>query len=119
MLPILLGHSKEPLRQVPDFESVSLPPTVGLALVGDQLRVALKDNKGGIGRVILFINGAEVVHDLRAEAAGSSPTSTLTIPLSQFAARFDTLNLLRIEAYNGEGWLDSRPETIEYRPKLL
>lgn len=117
LLPILLDHSKEPLKQVPDFENVSLPPTVRLALAGDQLRIILKDNKGGIGRVTLFTNGAEVVRDLRTEATGSAAIGTLTIPLARFTARFDTLNLLRVEAYNGEGWLHSRPETVEYRSK--
>lgn len=118
LLPILMGFSKEPLRQVPAFEGVALPPSVQLAISQDTLHLSLQNRKGGIGKVSVFINEAEVVEDVRPNPARDSTQTTLTLhlPLSRFASRFDTLNTIRVVAFNGQGWISSRPEEISYRP---
>ncbi|GAB4038380.1 caspase family protein [Spirosoma gilvum] len=118
LLPILMGYKNEPLRQVPTFEGVNLPPSIQLSLKGDELTVKLNNRKGGIGPVSVFINGAEVVNDLRTNPKRdvSQNTLTLALPLARFANRYDTLNTIRVVSVNGEGWLSSRPTEIYYRP---
>ena len=120
LLSILVGFSKEPLRQVPTFEGVNLPPGIELSLKGDELTVKLYNRKGGIGPVSVFINGAEVVEDLRTNPKRdvSQNALILTLPLIRFANRYDTLNSIRVVATNGEGWLSSRPAEINYRPTV-
>ncbi|WP_165841048.1 WD40 domain-containing protein [Larkinella punicea] len=118
LLPILMGNSKETLRQVPAFEGVNLPPSIQLSLKGDKLTVKLKNRRGGIGPVSVFINGAEVVNDLRANPVRDVNKNdlTLTLSLSRFANRFDTLNTVRVVALNGANWLRSRPVELNYQP---
>ncbi len=118
LLPILMGSSKETLRQVPAFEGVNLPPSIQLSLKDDKLTVKLKNRRGGIGPVSVFINGAEVVNDLRANPVRDVNKNdlTLTLSLNRFANRFDTLNTVRVVALNGANWLRSRPAEISYRP---
>jgi WD40 repeat protein len=120
LLPILMGFSKEPLRQVPAFEGVNLPPGIQLSIESDILTVKIKNRRGGIGRVAVFINGAEVVEDLRTNPRKdvTQTTLTLTLPLARFANRYDTQNTIRVVAANGAGWLTSRPAEISYRPAV-
>ncbi|GAB3914420.1 hypothetical protein GCM10028803_59850 [Larkinella knui] len=117
LLPILMGFSQEPLRQVPAFEDVALPPSIQLSLKGDELTVKLKNRKGGIGPVSVFINDTEVVEDLRTNPRKDATQTTLAlkVSLARFANRFDTLNTIRVVAANGASWLKSRPAEIPYR----
>ena len=114
LLPILMGFSKDPLRQIPALENIALPPSIQLSLQDEQLTISLQNRKGGIGKVSVAINGAEVVEDLRPNPRQDSTkaTLTLTLPLSRFASRFDTTNVIRVVAFNGAGWLSSRPQEI-------
>lgn len=99
---IMMGYSTEPLRQVPAFEGVRLPPSLRLSLKGDQLTIDAKNRKGGIGNVVVFINGAEAIPDLRLNPKQDSIQSSLSLSvnLARFSNRFDTLNLITVVAYN-------------------
>ncbi|WP_077920334.1 cytochrome D1 domain-containing protein [Spirosoma sp. 209] len=121
LLPILMGYSKNPLREVDTLIQVPLPPTIRLSLQGSLLHVQLQNRNGGIGKVSVFIEGVEAVNDLRTT---SSPkphpqTLSLTLDLSRFQNRLDTANVISVIANNGENWIRSRPERVVYRPTVL
>ncbi|RCR67286.1 caspase family protein [Larkinella punicea] len=122
LLPILMGYRNEPLRQVPAFENVTLPPGIQLSIQSDKLIVQLNNRKGGIGPVSVFINGAEIVEDLRRDPKGDSNQNTLSLelPLASFTNHFytDAQNSIRVVAQNWEGWLRSRPVEISYKPPI-
>ncbi|WP_298608852.1 caspase family protein [uncultured Spirosoma sp.] len=122
LLPILMGFRNEPLRQVPAFENVSLPPDVTLSIRNDKLLVQLTNRTNGIGPVAVFINGAEIVEDLRKNPKDDTQQKTLSLELSltSFSNHFYTNapNVIRVVAKNGEGWLRSQPVEITYQPTI-
>ena len=122
LLPILMGSRNEPLRQVPAFENVTLPPGIKLSIQSDKLNVQLNNRKGGIGPVSVFINGAEIVEDLRRNPKRNSNQKMLSLelPLAPFTNHFytDAENSIRVVAQNGEGWLRSNPVEISYKPSI-
>ena len=63
-----LGFNKEPLRQVEAFASPKLFPAVKLAAPSPdnpRLGVTLTNRGGGIGRIVVKINGKELTADAR------------------------------------------------------
>jgi WD40 repeat protein len=117
LLSVLLGVSKEKLREVPDLGDLPLPPKVILSLNGNKLTIRLKEQSGGIGRVSLFLDNSELLEDLRGSAA---TRSEYKVDLLLFKSRWNYSgpNTLKVVAYNAEGWLSSRPETITFFPAL-
>ncbi|GAB4038378.1 WD40 domain-containing protein [Spirosoma gilvum] len=123
LLPILIGYKNERLRQVPPFDNATLPPDIKLSIQNDKLVVQLNNQKGGIGSVSVFINGAEIVKDLRKNPKEDSNQETLSLelPLVSFPSHFyaNAPNSIRVVAKNGEGWLRSRPVEIDYKPSII
>lgn len=116
-----LGFNDEPVRDVAAFRLPKLPPSVDLqppGRGGDRLRIKLKSRGGGIGRVVVFINGKEVTADARGTRADSSAKRmTLTVPLVDHPLLIPGRdNEIEVRAFNAEGYLASRNARAVYRP---
>ena len=118
LLGKLLGLNTEPLRGVRSLgaSGVALYPEVRVDSVGadGQLTVHLRNRGGGIGRVVVLVNGREVAADARAPGADPAADAlTLTVPLAGLRTLLpDTSavreNTVEVVAYNAEGYLASR-----------
>ena len=115
-----LGYNRAPLRDVPKLAEIGLYPDIASAALapgGASLNVALANRGGGIGKVKVFINDKEFVEDARAPGASdNAPKLALTISLAGAPIIPDAPNVVKIVAYNRDGYLASRPETLAWTP---
>ena len=118
LLPILLGFRNERLRQVPVFDKISLPPGVELSLLKSKLYIQLKNKNGGIGKVSVFIDNTEIIEDARHQEDTGKKGLALVIDLNSYDRLINrgADNIIKVVAFNAEGWLSSRPDTIHYNP---
>jgi WD40 repeat protein len=124
LLAKYLKLSREPLRSVDGLGSVRLHPSVDLAAPapGDPkgtLGITLTDRGGGIGRVVVKINGKEVAADARGLAADTDlrhEVARLAIPLAGDPRLIPgAANRIEVLAYNLDGSLRSRGAVVEYQ----
>jgi WD40 repeat protein len=115
-----LGLNPEPLRDVKAFTSVDLHPQVSLnqpSVADPRLQVNLTNRGGGIGRVVVRLNGKEMSTDARPKSASSdAKTLDLQLALSDYAQwlKPGQQNRIEVEAYNAEGYLRSRTAEVLY-----
>lgn len=108
-----LGFNKEPLRDAGGFADPRLYPDVqlsGLAPGHPRLTIKLKDRGGGIGRVLVKVNGKMVVADARGSAFNpESHEATLEVNLAD-DPRLErgVPNAVEIQAFNADGYMRSR-----------
>lgn len=118
LLQKILGYNTEPLRDVKGFNDVKMYPSIDLADKGNGiLNIDLHNQGGGIGKVIVFINGKEVVSDARGPSPNPNADSLkleLKIKDNPFLVS-DGDNLIEVKAYNAEGYLLSRGIQINYK----
>ncbi|MEI6681231.1 MAG: caspase family protein [Bacteroidota bacterium] len=119
LLPILLGYSQEKPRHVPAFDYVRLFPSKSLKIENDQLIIKLTNRGGGIGKVSVFIDNIQVKEDIRSDQDSAKHEISIALDLSKYANFFssDTTNVIKVVAWNAEGYLSSRPDTVHYIPK--
>ena len=114
------GFNKERLREVKAFTSVELYPALAVTQADPkipQFDVALTNRGGGIGRVVVLVNGKELTADARPRGAADANAAKL-------ATRLDLTNDPRLMpgkknkvvvlAYNSEGYLSSRGLVREF-----
>ncbi len=108
-----LGFNKEPLRNVEAFIAPKLFPDVVLmspAPRQTRFDIHLTNRGGGIGRVVVKINGKE----LTADARGAQPNpnaAAITIPIDLAGdprLKPGQKNVIEVQAFNSEGYLRSR-----------
>ena len=117
-----LGFNPEPLRDVAAFEDPALTPDLRLSPPTPQdpvLHVDLTNRGGGIGRVVVLINGTEMTEDARPR--GSDPGSAklhVEFDLSRYDRwlRAGRTNEIEVRAYNAEGYLEGRGVEVVYEP---
>jgi WD40 repeat protein len=113
----LLGYSTEPLRNIQDIKDkgLDLYPETILKLNENKLTIQLKPRSGGVGKVSLYVGNKRVVEDINPERK-----TDFTIDLKQYNKFFSVgqADTLGVVAYEREGTLPSRPETIEYEADL-
>jgi len=121
LLPILLGYSKEPLREVPAFDYVRLYPEKELTMNNEQLTIELKNRGGGIGRVSIYVDDIELIEDARASFSDISREElSIKVDLNYYTDKlfYNRVNVIKVIAWNAEGYLSSRPDTVHYIPRL-
>ncbi len=108
----LMGTDSEPLRDVPALTSVELYPEVELVKLDSTKKrasIRLTNRGGGIGRVVVSINGKEVEADARgAELEPQAPVQELSIDLTKHVFLKPGSNDCEVRAYNAAGYLVSR-----------
>ena len=108
-----LGFSKEPLRAVEAFTAPKLYPEVAVVQADPKtprLEVTLTNRGGGIGRVVVLVNGKELTADARPRGADADAAKLdLQLDLSSDPRLVPgQKNRVEVVAYNAEGYLSSR-----------
>lgn len=117
LLKKILNH--ESLRNVEAFNNVRLYPEIKLSeIVDGGLNIDLTNNGGGIGRVVVSINGKEIEQDARGAGLDeNAETASIEKSIKDHPYLLaDTNNVIEVKAYNAEGWLISRGATVLYNP---
>ncbi len=122
LLAAIFGYSKEPLRTVPGLDRTQFPPKVNLELQNDKMQISVSNAGGGCGKVSLYIDNIEVDENLLSnndeKYDGHVGNFILNIDLNKYAhfIAYDTVNEIKVVAWNAEKWLSSRPVNIMYKP---
>lgn len=119
LLGKLLGSNREPLRAVAAFTAPKMYPDIVAKTTGAKIDVALTNRGGGIGRVVVLVNGKEASSDARPRGADPEAAKlTVQLDLSN-DPRLEPGKKNRVEilAYNAEGYLCSRGMVREIEPE--
>ena len=112
LLPRLLGNIDEPLPQRQALSQLAPHPEMDIKhpnLNDGVLGVNLRDNGGGIGRILILINGKEVIRETGdARNVDGSIDFQYGVEGHPFL-KANTVNKVTVKAYNEEGTL-STPE---------
>ncbi|RPJ06298.1 MAG: hypothetical protein EHM37_20125, partial [Deltaproteobacteria bacterium] len=119
LLAKALGFSKEALRDVKAFKNVALYPSIELTKPepGDAtLGIKLTNRGGGIGKVVVLINGKEMAADARGERiTPDAKSAELSIDIKGHPYFIPgKKNQIEVKAYNAEGYLSSRGVVVDY-----
>ena len=121
LLAKIMGFNKEPLRDAKEFTAPKLYPQVELtAPTGEHptLVIRLTDRGGGVGPVVVKINGKELTADARG--GGARPDAgkmELDVGLGNDPRlKPGEQNVIEVSAFNSEGYLRSRGERVFYTP---
>ena len=120
LLAKYLGHSKEPLRSVKAFTDVALFPSVDVQPPTPEdakVRIALTNRGGGIGKVVVLVNGKEVAADARGgQVDPKAAKAELVLDLAGDPRVLPGAeNTIEVLAYNAEGYLRSRGGKVRFR----
>ena len=119
LLAKVLGFNKEPLRKVDAFVDPKLQPEVRLTAPTAErpkLIIRLTNRGGGIGRVVVKLNGKEMTADARGPAHDAN-AARLEIPFDfrrQPSLMPGKPNVIEVSAFNAEGYLSSRGARLVY-----
>ncbi len=116
LVPRLLGNILEPLPTRRSLDELAPHPEIQIKHPnnnGGILGVNLADGGGGIGRVIILINGKEVVREGLDRDDSQSTSIGYRVEGHPFL-KPNAVNRLSIKAYNKEGSLASPQERIYY-----
>ncbi len=116
-----LGFNKEPLRRVDAFIDPKLYPELQLiepTQARPRLGINLTNRGGGIGRVVVLINGKELTADARGPKADANATKLrLEVNLANDSRLVPGReNVIEVHAYNAEGYMRSRGLRRIYTP---
>jgi hypothetical protein len=116
-----MGFNPEPLREVAAFDAPKLFPAAEVTpptAKDSHLRIKLTERGGGIGKVVVLVNGKEVTTDARGGAvAPDAKEVSLSLDLTgDPRLKPGEANTIEVFAYNAEGYLRSRGVRVEYTP---
>ena len=118
LLPKLLGFNKEKIRDVKALEEVNLYPEVDVNISNSNLMIDLTNRGGGIGKVVVLVNGKEVASDARGPKPDPKADKLkINLDLKNHPyLQSGKENIIEVKAYNAEGYLVSRGSSISYNP---
>lgn len=114
LLAKLLNFNKEPLRDISGFDNVELYPDISCDVSDDDktLRVKLKNRGGGIGKLIVKVNGKELdvsEQIAKTPVSKNAPTAEVRINLSGVTSIVPGVpNIVSVSAFNADEYLSSR-----------
>jgi WD40 repeat protein len=116
-----MGFNREVLREVAAFEAPKLfaaAEVTAPTAKDSHLRIKLTERGGGIGKVVVLVNGKEVTADARDGAvAPDAKEASLSLDLAADPRlKPGEANTIEVYAYNAEGYLRSRGLRVEYTP---
>jgi hypothetical protein len=119
LLAKVMGFNKEPLRDVKAFKCVALFPAIELdkpTAKDPNLGIKLTNRGGGIGKVVVLINGKEMKADARGERVDpAAKTAELSIDVKGHPYLIPgKKNRIEVKVYNAEGYLSSRGVVVDY-----
>ncbi len=119
LLAKYLGFNKEALRDVAAFDSVKMYPEIAITQTDAKkpvMDVALANRGGGIGKVVVLVNGKELTGDARPrDAAAGAAKLDVRLDLSNDPRLVPgQKNKVEVVAYNTDGYLCSRGIVREF-----
>src|SRR5205085_5921867 len=119
LLAKYLGHNREKPRQVEAFAAPKLHPAVTLAAPAadkPKMNLTLTNRGGGIGKVVVKINGKEAIANARpANADPNAPKLEIPLDLANDPRLVPGKeNQIEVIASNAEGYLSSRGMKVVY-----
>lgn len=119
LLAKVMGLDKEPLRPVEGFAAPRLFPLVAVsppAPGSNRLRIRLRNQGGGIGKVQVLVNGKEIAGDARgAKVDPAAREAALEVSLSGPAINPGQENRVEVIASDAQGFLSSRGAEVLWR----
>ena len=121
LLAKLTGHLKrEPLRDIRGFKQADLAPKVSLRQRADtdpRLVVDLTARGGGIGRVVVLVNGQELTADARGRGVSAeAERATIEIDVGEAAnLRAGEDNTIEVIAYTRDGDIREKGAKVRLR----
>ena len=116
LLPKLLGFHADPIRQTPRLEGFDLYPEIRLSHPEENngmLGINLNDQGGGIGRIVILINGKEVINEARDVETVINGFSSFDYGIENHPyIKKGGLNKITVKAYNEEGYLSSPEKSV-------
>ncbi|MEQ8470403.1 MAG: caspase family protein [Marinoscillum sp.] len=117
LLSKILGLNSEQIRVSNNISGVGLYPEISLEhpLKNDgKLGINLNNSGGGIGRVLILINGKEVSSDVRAASTPANDRSLeIDYDITDHPFLYnDRVNKITIKAYNQDGSLSSDEKSL-------
>lgn len=125
LLAKVMGLNADPLRDVNAFADVKLFPEIQLTAPKPEtprLTIHLTDRGGGIGRVVVNINGKELTRDARTlkenvNAKGDDGRLVLRVDIARDPRlKVGEQNVIEVQVYNEDGYLRSRGLHEIYTP---
>ena len=118
----LMNGKMEDLPEVESFQKLALFPKVDAVIENEvetnapQLKIKLKNQGGGIGKVVVKINGTE--RNVAAPQNPNAENDTQTFPLKDDPYLIpNEKNTIKVLAYNGLGEVATRGSEVFYTPK--
>lgn len=115
LLPRILGIIDDPLPEK-NISDVKLHPEVNIKhpnLNDGKLGISLEDMGGGIGKVVIIINGKEVARDARTANLSDSGFQEFDYQISNHPyLKNNEINRVTIKAYNADGSLSSQEKNL-------
>lgn len=113
----LMGLSKDPLREVPNLDSLHLYPSLRLSKDKDgsgayNVSLAERDS-GGIGKISISLNGKEVQVKEGIGSFRFDPNDHRQVLLPEPELQNGHGNLLSVQVWNEDGTLSSDPQIVD------
>lgn len=119
LLGAILGLTPYPVKNVGVFDNLPLFPSIeeSTRIESDHLYIKLRERNGGLGKLILRINGIVRNPDLNPLPQRKT---ALDIDLKNYSSfiRSDTLNTIELEVYESKDNLKSGPYLLYYQASL-
>lgn len=117
LLSKLLEYNEEPVKGVADLSGLKPFPELAIEhpLKNDgKLGISLNNNGGGIGRVVILINGKEVSGDVRNITNQPEPSSLeIDYDIADHPFLYeDRVSKITVKAYNTDGTISSEEKSI-------
>lgn len=119
----LLGINKEPIRPVKGMMEIELFPDAELVLVDSVgetfVYVNLTNRGGGLGKTTLFVNGKEVIEDMRPKGFNTKvATARFVVNLSDLPYFVcGAANAVEVKTWNEEAYVQSKGAIVRYQCK--
>ncbi len=112
LLAKVSGFSTDTIRNVTMIDTLSLFPEVTMKIVGNKLKVSLKERNGGIGKLSLYVEHSRMVENI-------NPNQLIDLPLidlDTFRKKFrtDVPNRIGLVSFNKENVLGSQRYELLY-----
>lgn len=121
LLPKLLGFDESDLKKPLDISQLGKTPSIEMTnhpnANNGVLSLKVSNNGGGIGRVVLRINGKEVATDVRKDKNPQASSSEVEYDVKGHPYLYTNKpSKVSIKVYNGDGNLGSEPKNIFVLP---
>ncbi len=112
LLAKVAGFNEDTIRNVTMIDTLSLFPEVTMKIVGNKLKITLKERNGGIGKLSLYVDHSRMIENINPDKLTDLPL----IDLDTFRKKFrtDIPNKIGLVSFNKENELGSQRYELLY-----